>query len=251
MEHREYCDHLATVVDSYATALSDADMAARVPTCPEWSLRELVAHTGRIHRWAIELVQTLSSGFVPAPRDADPGDDASGWLRAGGEELVATLRAADPAASMWAWGTDQRVVFWSRRQLHETVIHEADARIALDLAVDIDRDVAADGIDELLDNLPSAVRFAPTIAELRGDGETIHLHATDTPDADGIGEWLITLVPDGFSYTHGHAKGDVAVRGALADLELLMNNRASLGGGAFEVFGDATVIERWLAAAKL
>ena len=254
MDYYEECDRLASLVDSFATMLGDADLARRVPTCPDWTVFDLAVHQGRVHRWANMLVQERAQERKRAPRDGEPAsadDDVVGWFRAGGEQLVATLRAADPDAPMWSWGAEQLVRFWSRRQLHETVIHEADLRIALGQPVHIDAPVAADGIDELLDNLLSARHFAPKVAELRGDGETLHLHATDTPDSDGIGEWLIALQPDGYAYTHGHGKGDVAVRGPIGDLELLMYNRAPLDDARFEVFGDHALLDRWLDLAQL
>src|SRR4051812_32884216 len=225
MDHAEECDALDVIVDAFAESIANADLTRAVPTCPEWTLRDLVVHVGQIHRWAEVLVRTLAQKPSREGRDAQPGDDVAGWLREGGKSVVATLRAADPDAPMWAWGHDQHVRFWSRRQLHETAIHQADALLALDQPVEIPTEVAADGIDELLDILPAAAYFSPKVAELRGDGETIHVHATDTPDVDGIGEWLITLEPDGYSYSHGHAKGDVAVRGAISDLNLLVYNR--------------------------
>jgi uncharacterized protein (TIGR03083 family) len=250
MNHQEECDHLAAIVDSFAQAVDGADLTRAVPTCPEWTLRDLVTHMGQIHRWVEVIVRERLQERSRSGRDAEPGADVAAWLREGGDALVAALRNADPDEPVWAWGADQHVRFWSRRQLHETAIHQADALIALERPVQIATLVAADGIDELLDIMPSAAYFAPKVAELRGDGETIHIHATDTPDVDGIGEWLITLQPGGFSYTHGHAKGDVAVRGAISDLELLMYNRAPLDA-RFEVFGDAALFERWLANAQL
>ncbi|HEY3833245.1 MAG TPA: maleylpyruvate isomerase family mycothiol-dependent enzyme [Acidimicrobiia bacterium] len=253
MDYAAECDQLGVIVDSFATALERADLSRPVPTCPEWTLLELAVHTGRVHRWAMLLVRELAQERMPTPRDGEPGadDDVAGWFRKGGDALVATLRAADPDAAMWAWGVDQHVRFWSRRQLHETAIHQADALIALGRPAQIAVDVAADGIDELLDNLPATRTFSPKVADLQGNGESIHLHAVDTPDADGLGEWLITLQPEGFGYSHGHAKGDVAVRGTISDLELMMYNRLPLAEDRFEVFGDRALLERWLSAAQL
>ncbi|HEY1737355.1 MAG TPA: maleylpyruvate isomerase family mycothiol-dependent enzyme [Acidimicrobiia bacterium] len=253
MDYAAECDQLAAIADSFATALDGADLSRPVPTCPDWTLLDLAVHTGRVHRWAMLLVRELAQERMPAPRDGEPGaaDDVAGWFRKGGDALVATLRAADPEAPMWSWGVDQSVRFWSRRQVHETAIHQADALIALKRPVQIEVDVAADGIDELLDNLASTRAFSPKIAELHGDGESIHVHAVDTPDSNGIGEWVITLQPDGFGYSHGHAKGDVAVRGTISDLELMMYNRLPVTDDRFEVFGDRALLERWLAAAQL
>jgi hypothetical protein len=102
------------------------------------------------------------------------------------------LRAADPDARMWAWGPDNHVRFWSRRMLHETAVHRVDAELSLGVEPHIDPAVAADGIDEFLENLP---RSRP----LRGNGEQLQLVATDQPD-----HWTITRQPTTFTWTHRH-----------------------------------------------
>ena len=71
---------------------------------------------------------------------------------------------------------------------------------------------------------------------------TIHLHATDTD-----GEWLVRLGPDGITFDHGHAKGDVALRGPAEDLLLWVWNRAPVDD-RFEVFGDPALLETWRTA---
>ena len=72
----------------------------------------------------------------------------------------------------------------------------------------------------------------------------LHLHATD----DGLGpagEWLVRGTGGGIAWEHGHAKGDVAVRGPAADLVLaLMRRRPS---DSVETIGDAALWEHWLA----
>jgi len=90
--------------------------------------------------------------------------------------------------------------------------------------------------------MPSAAAFAPGVAELRGAGESLHLHATDVD-----GEWMIELHPDGFRWEHAHGKGTVAVRGRASDLMLLMYGRLSADDGErFTCFGDTELLVRWL-----
>jgi hypothetical protein len=80
---------------------------------------------------------------------------------------------------------------------------------------------------------------------LRGDGETVHLHFTDT--AEGApGEWLVTLTADGPAIEPVHAKGDVAARGPASDLDLYLWGR--VGVDTLEVFGDVALLERMGAA---
>jgi hypothetical protein len=70
---------------------------------------------------------------------------------------------------------------------------------------------------------------------------TLHLHATDVE-----GEWLVRLGEDGVTFTLGHAKGDVALRGTAEDLLLWCWNRVPVDE-RFEVFGDASLLEAWRA----
>ena len=118
-----------------------------------------------------------------------------GWERAVRPWLQRCARA-DPDASMWVWGADPHVRFWSRRMLHETTVHRIDAELAFERDPDVDADVAADGIDELFENLPAAANFAPKVAALRGDGESMQLEGTD---ADF--HRLVRLEPNGFTWT--------------------------------------------------
>ena len=250
MQHNEHVAALVIEIDSFVAALRDADLATPVPSCPGWDLAELTRHQGRVHRWAEWHVRHLAQ----ERRSSDdleitvPDDTAAlaDWLAAGGAQIVDTLQRCDPDAVMWAWGADQHARFWSRRQVHDTLVHRADAQLALGAIPAMNPALAIDAIDELFDNLPSAAYFAPNVANLRGDGETIHLHCTDSD-----GEWMIRLNADGFSYEHAHGKGDVAVRGTACDLLLLSYNRYSNTDPRFEIFGDTAVLDRWLTNAAL
>ena len=249
MNHVEYCDLLGPEIARFASLTSGVDPLLPVPTCPGWTLADLIKHTGRVHRWARHLVGTLAQRHERGPR-ADVPDDLKAypdWLAAGAEPLLATLRAADPDAPMWAWGADQHARFWSRRMVHETRVHRADAEFALGVDPVLDPVLAVDGVDEFLDNLPGSARFAPGVADLRGDGETIHLHAVDVS-----GEWVIRLSPEGFTWEHGHGKGDVAVRGSAADLVLFAYGRRRTDDAArFEVFGDRELLARWVRSSAI
>jgi uncharacterized protein (TIGR03083 family) len=251
MEHLEACDHLSPLVAAYADAIRGVDTATPVPSCPGWDIRKLTRHLGTTQRWAAEMVRTRATERLD-PRSLDlglPTDDAGypDWIVAGGEALVATLRDADPDDGMWAWGKDQHVRFWSRRLVHECVVHTADATLATGAPFTIAPALAVDAIDELLDNIPTAGYFAPNVANLRGGGESIHLHCTDVE-----GEWMILLGPDGYSWEHAHGKGTVAVRGTAADLELLLYGRLSADDEKrFTRFGDTALLDRWLADSAL
>lgn len=242
MDHQQNCAIAATLIDRMAGLLRGADLSTPVPTCPGWDLGRLVTHVGGIHRWAVQLVESLAQERI-APAKSERGEDLVAWLAAGALP-VAGLVSANPADRMWAWGKDQTVGFWSRRLVHETAVHYADAAIALGVEPQIEAPIAIDGIDENLENLPFAA-WSPTVANLRGT-DSIHLHGTDTEHA----EWMIQLGDSGYTFEHAHGKGSVAVRGTAVDLYLLLQGRRTLDSDRFELFGDSAVIEFWLANAK-
>jgi uncharacterized protein (TIGR03083 family) len=248
MTDMAFCDAVAAEIRRFEEAIAGADLKTSVPTCPPWDVAQLIKHLGLVHRWAECLVRKLAQeplDFKQIELDLPP--DESGypaWFASGGQRLLATLRAADPDAAMWAWGADQHARFWMRRMAHETGMHRADAEAALGRGPSFEATIAVDGIDEFLENLPHAASFVPSVKELRGNGESIHFHCTDAE-----GEWLIELHPDGFHWQHGHGKGSAAVRGAASDVLLLIYGRKKHADGAFEVFGDAAVLDRWFANA--
>ncbi len=102
---------------------------------------------------------------------------------------------------------------------------------------------AADGVDEFLTNARMAGRPSQQMNAFP-DGQTIHLHATD----EGLGEdgeWLIDLGDGGYAWSHGHAKGSVAVRGPAGLLLLLVYGRVRPDDERLQVFGDAGLLGTW------
>ncbi|GAA3693511.1 maleylpyruvate isomerase family mycothiol-dependent enzyme [Nonomuraea antimicrobica] len=227
-------------------ALAD-DPSIPVPTCPGWTIAELITHVGQTHRWAVHVLRNrvqeqIWSRQVPSGLGEGEHGDAA-WLAGGVAELLETLRVTDPSTEVWTWGPDKRASWWPRRMLFELVIHRADAELALGVVPEIPAGVAIDGIEEFLHNLPDAAWVTRTLAGQGVEGATIHLHADD---ADG--EWTITQGPAGkISWARGHAKGDAAVRGPVGDLLLLLYGRRS--PDALTVHGDRDLLGRWLSAA--
>jgi uncharacterized protein (TIGR03083 family) len=250
-DHARQCELLADELARSVATLAGAELSRPVPTCPGWDVAELVRHVGSVHRWAASMVRAgARERFRLADLDLElPTDDRGlgAWLAAGGEALVATLRRADPDAPMWAWGADQHVRFWPRRMVHETTVHRADAQLALGVAVDVDAEIARDGVDELLENLPHARPFAPRVEELRGDGESLSF------DAGDIGaRWVVALAPSGFTWSHA-GDGDVSVRvqAAARDVLLLLYGRLPATDPRVTIEGDDAVLARWLECSAL
>jgi uncharacterized protein (TIGR03083 family) len=219
-----------------ATAAARLDQP--VPTCPGWTCRRLVGHIGRTHRWTAGWIATGGSPDIEA---APAGADLVSWAGSGLDAVIQAIEALDPDALVDTWLDRQPALFWARRMAIETALHRVDAEAAAGAITPVATDLALDAVDELFDVVLS---FAGT-GELARTGQTIHLHATDPDlaDVEGSGEWLITLNPEGVVLTHEHAKGDVAVRGPVSDLLLLLWNRRGTDG--LQVFGDESILADW------
>jgi uncharacterized protein (TIGR03083 family) len=256
LTHDRYCDAIELQVRQLRDVVtSGADLSAAVPTCPDWSLEQLVRHTGGALRWAELLVRTRAREHIPDERvpglagPAAQGDPAAleDWLAESGATLVGTLREAGPDTRVWAWAGDLTSGFWARRMTHELAIHRADATLAAGLPYEVAPDVAADAIDEWLGIIEFVQRARPNdpASELRGPGRSIHLHATDT--GPGLNaEWVVELTEQGVTWRRGHEKATVALRGPLPDVLLGFYRRLPLDGGRLEVLGDRELLDFWL-----
>jgi hypothetical protein len=124
------------------------------------------------------------------------------------------------------------------------MVHRVDAELSLGIEPSLDPVAAADGVSEFLLNARLGSRPSQRLAELPA-GQTVHLHATDDGLGSG-GEWLISLGGDaGYTWSHGHAKAAVAVRGPAALLLLLAYGRVKPDDGRLTVFGDASLLTTW------
>ena len=222
----------------------DGDLDRPVPSCPGWTFRQLATHVGRGHRWAARIVATRAAGPVPTREVPDgklPADPAGHgpWLNASADLVVEAVTAAGDGQA-WTFVGMRPASFWARRRAHEAAVHLADAQLAAGLDVGLAADVAADAVDEWL-GLVAGGRVPAD--GLSGDGQTLHVHATD-PGLSGTGEWLLTRTPSGVSIEPGHGKADVAVRGPAAGLLLVLTRRQP--PATVEVLGDRTLLDHWL-----
>jgi uncharacterized protein (TIGR03083 family) len=229
-----------------AVATAAADPGSGVPTCPEWTVRDLVRHMGGVHRWATGYV----AGGHTQPGDVVfddviglwPGDTAlAEWLRQGCRVLADALAAASDDLRCWSFlPAPSPRAMWARRQAHETAIHRVDAELAARTAVSpFDAAFAADGVDELL------TCFVPRRSStLTSDPPaSLSVGCSDTDAA-----WVLHIGPEGVTTSTGQAPAgsgaDCSLRGAAADLYLALWNRAGPEGLLVE--GDADVLELFL-----
>lgn len=231
----DYDEHVAAVEresDALATALGAGAADAAVPTCPDWTVDDLARHVGEFSGfWSHILCDGTGRPKTPFPDP--PAEGLADWCREALGHLATELRATPADTEIWTWSdTDSSARFAARRCAHELAVHRVDAELARGAHGPIDGALAIDGIEEIFVMMGARERSG------EAGGETLHLHGTDR-DA----EWLITLDADGFDVRREHAKGDLALRGAVSDLELTLYQRPPLG--ELDRFGDESVLDAW------
>jgi uncharacterized protein (TIGR03083 family) len=244
--HRELTAQTARI----AEALEGVDPALTVPSCPKWTVMDLIEHVGVAERWSAMIIERRSMDLIRQSEtdDADPPQDAvarSAWLRAGAERLSRAVQEYGAGNAIWTWSFDRTARFWLRRITHDMLIHRVDAEGVIGEHTPIAPDLAADSISDHLDTLSvlsGPKSKDPMFTALRGSGETLHLHATDFEG----GEWLIRREPTGVVWEQGHAKGDLAVRGTARDLLLVIHRRVAPGDVPLELYGDEALLAHWI-----
>lgn len=243
----EISEHI-NVVEEQGVALADAaeraGLAAQVPTCPDWTVRDLIGHQSQVHRWAATYVATGRTDTDVELEDVPAEGDLLAWFRQGHAQLVDALKNAPADLEAWAFlPAPSPLAFWARRQAHETTIHRTDAEAAAGGALDVDPVLAVDGIDELLLGFyagPGRRRFTadPPV--------TLGIRATDTRADDA---WSIVIGPDGRGTTRGSATGDCVVSGTASDIYQFLWNRRDRG--AVQVEGDSAALDLWQDRARI
>ncbi len=115
-----------------AAAADRAGMGAGVPSCPDWAVRDLLKHTGYVHRWAAEFITrglTRPEGGTSeaAILSQGPGDDRlPGWFREGHAALVQALGAAD--------GVDELIMGFLARNINRGGWPGLDGSLAIHAA---------------------------------------------------------------------------------------------------------------------
>lgn len=237
MDKAAYLDAIAGDGAALAAA-ARLGLDEQVPSCPDWTVADLIEHTGSVHRWVAEMVGTGAMFRVKRNElPPAPGPDALvEWFEEGVEKVITVLREAEPDRPVWNWSPQPKeAAFWPRRMAQETTMHRWDGEAAHGAQQPIPTALAVDGIDEIIRVFLVTDAADNPEATLGG---TLHLHATD-----GECERMVQVEGGKVLVTDEHGKGDAAIRGAASDLLLFLWGRTP--AAPLEVFGDQAVVDNW------
>jgi uncharacterized protein (TIGR03083 family) len=217
-----------------------------IPTCPGWTMRQLIRHVGRAHRWAAHIISTradvtLDPRTVPDGRPPDDADGARAWLLGCPQVLLdAVADVGGTDATVATFDGPRPARWWIRRLLHESTVHRADAVLAVDEHYELAPEVASDGIDEWLGRLTERPwPGGPPI----GDGKAVTVIATDVDVS-----W--SIVGRGKSLQLRRNSTDslegVQLAGGATDLFLALLRRRDVEDAECRVEGDLNSWETFL-----
>jgi uncharacterized protein (TIGR03083 family) len=235
LDFSECMEGIRDALSAFVSHARKAGLEAPVPTAPEWTVRDLVVHQGMVHRWATGHVLGKDSDPEALHAEGMASSDPVIWLHDGGLDLIRALQGApaDLEAMVFLNNAPAPRQFWARRQCHETTIHSVDAQAAqlgrFPRAADteITRQIALDGIDELLNGFLSRNR-----SSLRSEKP---LRLAIKPNDVGR-SWLVRISgepPVVEQDGNGHA--DLTLEGPAEALYLALWNRTDeLAGEAYD-----------------
>ncbi|MEU8071634.1 maleylpyruvate isomerase N-terminal domain-containing protein [Micromonospora sp. NPDC049151] len=253
-----FADHLR-LIDERSTAFRAAVAAAPsldvpVPTCPEWTLFDLVQHLGMGRRRSAAIV---AAGPADAPPEKSAWDDGAGaprereallaWWTESVERLTSALREAGPDRGCWTfWGDSQSPETsgaWARRQVPEIAVHTYDAQLTVGNPAPLPEEVALEGFDDCQFTLCStdvAWPHAPAVVEYHAtEGRSWRLRLSrEGARAARLGTSAASEDPD---------TADVSARGTASDLVLFFYGRVPLDSPKLELDGDRRIFDQLIA----
>lgn len=231
---------------------ADAEAAPLVPSCPGWSVSDLVLHLGRVHRGVAHLIENrlqeppdltspdlLGDGEdwpVPerAPNRGPVPSSLIEWFANAASALESRFRHSERDAPVWSWSRERTVGFWLRMQTIEAAVHRWDAESAVGAPGPVAAELAGDAIAQTFEVMAPARRALKQAPP--GSGERFRLRRTD-----GTGAWTVRFDGDDVRLTD--EPGDVELAGTASDLMLFLWQR--IGADELDVSGDREVLDRY------
>ena len=215
MDRAQYLDLLRSDGELLrATAAGDLTLA--VPPCPGWTISDVVRHTAEVYEHKMACIRLGGAQPHPWPPSWPADLDPLAWFADAHSRLLTVLAETDPSAPSWTWWPEEQTAsFWVRRMAQETAVHRADVQSAVGALTPIDRALALDGIDEVLQMM-----LAGDWSDVPQPGSTGYIAVT----ADGRG-WTVHLRPSHIEVLEGDQPADAHVGGSPSDLLLWLWGR--------------------------
>jgi uncharacterized protein (TIGR03083 family) len=228
-----------------AAVASAPSLDVPVPTCPGWTLFDLVQHLGEgRHKWAA----IVAAGPADAPADKSAWESVVprerealfSWWTASAQQLLDALQKAGPDRGCWTWWGRSQSPRTSgaaaRHQLQEIAVHTYDAQVAVGKPEPLPDEVALDGVEEF------QYTCCATTAAWPHEPAVVDYHATEGRS------WRLRLSADGARVGRLSTPADDAyasLQGSASELVLAFYGRVPVE--SLELVGDRRVFDQLIA----
>jgi uncharacterized protein (TIGR03083 family) len=232
------------IIAAESRRLSDVvaalELEARVPSTPEWSVRDLAHHIGEVQWYWGENVRAQNpdersgASLTAFPEDGD----LLAWMGWCTYSLLGALREVGPDAPCWAWWPEPHTAgAVGRHQAQEASVHRWDAEGVSGESEPLHEGLAEDGVPEFIEIMVGA-----DLASLPG---AVTLTAIDTGAS-----WRVAGAAAGAAASGGSGRsaGRVSeLRASASDLVLMLYRRLPVPDDA--VVGDPILVAALLSLA--
>ncbi|RDI22295.1 uncharacterized protein (TIGR03083 family) [Lentzea flaviverrucosa] len=224
---------------AFTTAIASApDLDAPVPTCPGWTLYDLVQHLGDGRRKWAEIVAAGPADAPPARTPVEaPRENLVAWMTESTRLLIDALEESGPDRDCWAWWSDfqspRTTGTAARHQLQEIAVHTYDAQLTIGAAQPLPAEVALDGVEEF------QTTCVATTSPWPHEPAIVDYHASE-----GL-SLRVTLDAGGARVGDVPGTADTTFSGTASDLVLAFYGRKT--GDDLEVEGDQRTFDRLVA----
>ena len=230
-----------------AAVASAPSLDVQVPTCPEWTLLDLVRHLGEVHRgWAAIVAAGPAAARPERTASAAPREREAllAWSAESTEQLLSVLREFGPGRECWTWWhrslSPQTSGAVARHQVQEAAVHTYDAQVTLGAPQPLPDEVALDGVDEFLSTCCAGAYAWPHEPSVLDYQATEGRSWRVTLAADGVR--LAQLLPPG---TMPATTADASLRGTAGELVLALYGRIPVD--SLKLDGDRRLFDLLLA----
>jgi uncharacterized protein (TIGR03083 family) len=256
----DYVSHFHREIRAFQAAArqaAGADEAALIPSCPGWSVSDLILHLGTVHRYVTRVLRDrlaqppdpadltvlqipVGHEGWPKPEHAPNRGPIQGslidWFAEGASAVESQFRSNDPDEPVWTWSREKTAGFWLRMQTIEAAVHRWDAENTVGTAQPMAAELAADAVSQTFEVMAPARRAWKQA--LPGSGERFGFRQTD-----GTGNWTVRFNDDDVLLTESTEPCDVELAGTASDLMLFLWQR--IRADHLEMNGDENVLDRY------
>ena len=212
--------------ETIASLFTPENASNKVPSCPEWTLLDLVIHLGDVQEaWSENIRLAKATERWNGEGQNHPAlSETAVWFREQTQKLITAISAAEENSPCWTWWGEPRTArAVALHQVQEAEIHRWDAELAIGKPGVIPLEVAVDGIGEYL-------------YVHRGEIEELDLPQIVFKSTDVDQSWFI----------NPERELDSTITGTASDLVLLLNGR--LGLKDLVAYGNLVGIQKLIAA---